>query len=381
MSKLDIQEELYKQYKEQYEQSRKASEEFEKAIPKNEYGIQKLDGKPNPIPRFHSGSFFIDQAAGGGVPRGRIIEIFGPESSGKTTLATHMVAEMQKCGQAAMYIDVEHAFDPEYAANIGVDTAGLTFSQPDTGEDALELCEQAVSSGKYGIIVVDSVAALTPKAEIEGEMGDTHVGLQARLMSQAMRKLRGLTQPNDCTIIFINQIRMKIGVQWGSPETTSGGRALRFYASIRMDIRYTGKVKDGDEVIGNKIRVRMKKNKTAPPFKEAETVISYGIGINRNKEMLDIATQAGVIDQRGSWYSLIRPSKEVAKKWMAIRDGLDPENDDFEPSLDHYDPTEDDLDSTIAQGEASVLRQFEENPGLYKEVMERALEWWRENRW
>lgn len=256
------------------------------------------------IPAISTGSLGLDIALGiGGLPKGRIVEIYGPESSGKTTLTLQVIAECQKLGGTAAFIDAEHALDPMYAGKLGVNVADLIVSQPDTGEQALEVADMLVRSGAIDVLVVDSVAALTPKAEIEGEMGDHHVGLQARLMSQALRKLTGNIKNANCLVIFINQIRMKIGVMFGSPETTTGGNALKFYASVRLDIRRTGSVKDGDEVVGSETRVKVVKNKVAPPFKQAEFQILYGQGINRLGEVVDISVNDGYVEKSGAWYS------------------------------------------------------------------------------
>ncbi len=251
-----------------------------------------------------TGSLGLDIALGiGGVPKGRVVEIYGPESSGKTTLTLHIVAEAQKKGGTCAFVDAEHALDPQYAEKLGVDMDELLVSQPDTGEQALEITDMLVRSGAVDVVVVDSVAALTPKAEIEGDMGDSHVGLQARLMSQALRKLTANIKRSNCIVIFINQIRMKIGVMFGSPETTTGGNALKFYASVRMDIRRIGAIKKGDEVIGNETRVKVVKNKVAPPFKQVEFQILYGEGISREGEIIDLGVKHGLVEKSGAWYS------------------------------------------------------------------------------
>jgi recombination protein RecA len=268
-----------------------------------------------------TGSLGLDIALGiGGLPRGRVVEIYGPESSGKTTLTLQVIAEAQRAGGTAAFVDAEHALDPVYAAKLGVNVQDLLVSQPDTGEQALEITDMLVRSGAVDIVVVDSVAALTPKAEIEGEMGDAHVGLQARLMSQALRKLTGNIKRSNTIVIFINQIRMKIGVMFGNPETTTGGNALKFYASVRLDIRRIGALKNGEEVIGNQTRVKVVKNKVAPPFREAEFEILYGQGISRNGEVIDIGVAQGFVEKSGSWFSYngerIGQGKENARTFL-----------------------------------------------------------------
>ena len=276
--------------------------------------IKKIDG-------ISTGSISLDSALGiGGIPRGRITEIYGPESSGKTTLTLHIVAEAQKLGGYAAFIDAEHAMDPEYAKKLGVDIDNLLISQPDTGEQALDITETLVRSGALDVIVIDSVAALVPKAELDGEMGDTHVGLQARLMSQALRKLTGTVSKSRTAVIFINQIRHKIGVMFGSPETTTGGNALKFYSSVRLDIRRIGQIKEADQVVGNRTRVKVVKNKVAPPFKNTEFDIMYGQGISFCGDLIDLAVQADIVSKMGAWYSYnkekIGQGRENAKRYL-----------------------------------------------------------------
>lgn len=267
--------------------------------------IMKLgDNRTMDIETISTGSLSLDIALGaGGLPMGRIVEIYGPESSGKTTLTLETIAAAQRKGKTCAFIDAEHALDPIYAQKLGVDIEQLLVSQPDTGEQALEICDALARSGAVDLIVVDSVAALTPKAEIEGEMGDSHMGLQARMLSQAMRKLTGNLKQSNCMCIFINQIRMKIGVMFGNPETTTGGNALKFYASVRLDIRRTGAIKEGDEVVGNETRIKVVKNKIAAPFKQAETQILYGQGFNRNGELIDLGVKHKLVEKAGAWYS------------------------------------------------------------------------------
>ena len=285
--------------------------------------IMKL-GADNPAAEIEStstGSLGLDIALGiGGIPKGRVVEIYGPESSGKTTLTLHCIAEEQKKGGVCAFVDAEHALDPLYAKNLGVDLEELLISQPDTGEQALEITETLVRSNAVSMVVIDSVAALTPKSELEGDMGDHQVGAQARLMSQAMRKLTGAISKSKCTVIFINQIRMKIGVMFGSPETTSGGNALKFYSSVRLDIRRIGAIKDRDEIVGNATRVKVVKNKVAPPFKQVEFDIMYGEGISKRGELVDLGVKAGIVEKSGSWYSYgderIGQGRENAKTYL-----------------------------------------------------------------
>ena len=290
------------------------------------------DREQEPVPSISTGSLGLDIALGvGGLPRGRVVEIYGPESSGKTTLTLQVVAEAQKAGGTCAFIDAEHALDPIYAQSLGVDTDALLVSQPDTGEQGLEICDMIVRSGAVDVVVVDSVAALTPKAEIEGDMGDTHVGLQARLMSQALRKMTANIKNSNALVMFTNQIRMKIGVMFGSPETTTGGNALKFYASVRLDIRRIGAVKDRDEVIGNETRVKVVKNKVAPPFRQTEFQILYGKGIYRNGEIIDLGVLEGVVEKSGAWYSYagerIGQGKKNAAAWLdentEVRDAIE----------------------------------------------------------
>lgn len=278
-------------------------------------------GKNMNIETVPTGSISLDIALGlGGVPRGRVIEVYGPESSGKTTVALHMVAEVQKRGGIAGFIDAEHALDPVYAKNIGVDIDNLYISQPDNGEQALEITETMVRSGAVDIVIVDSVAALVPKAEIDGEMGDSHVGLQARLMSQALRKLTAIISKSNCIVIFINQLREKIGVMFGSPETTTGGRALKFYASVRLDVRRIETLKQGGEMLGNRVRIKVVKNKIAPPFKEAEFDIMFGKGISKEGDILDLAAKEDIVEKSGAWYAYngnkIGQGRENAKNFL-----------------------------------------------------------------
>ena len=292
-----------------------------------EGSLMKLGSKDiKQMPSIPTGALSLDLALGiGGIPKGRVVEIYGPESSGKTTLSLHIAAEAQKAGGVAAFIDAEHALDPIYARALGVDIDELLVSQPDTGEQALEIADMLIQSGGLDVIVIDSVAALVPKAEIEGEMGDHHVGLQARLMSQALRKLTGSIGKSGTTLIFINQIREKIGVMWGSPETTSGGRALKFYASVRIDVRRIETLKVGAEQIGNRVRAKLVKNKVAPPFREAEFDIMFGLGISREGSLLDVAVDRGIVNKAGAWFTYddvqLGQGKEKAK--MFLRDNSD----------------------------------------------------------
>jgi recombination protein RecA len=281
------------------------------------------------VPAISTGSISLDVALGvGGVPRGRVVEVYGPESSGKTTLALHIIAEAQKAGGIAAFVDAEHAMDPKYAKALGVDTDDLLVSQPDTGEQALEITETLVRSGALDVIVIDSVAALVPRAEIEGEMGDAQMGLQARLMSQALRKLTGAISKSKTCVVFINQIREKIGVMFGNPETTTGGRALKFYSSVRIDIRRIGAIKDGTDIIGNRTKAKVVKNKIAPPFKDAEFDIMYGKGISKAGDLLDLGVELGIIEKSGTWYSYgedrIGQGRENVKRFLE-----EPENKDI----------------------------------------------------
>lgn len=298
-----------------------ALSQIERAFGKG--SIMKMNGEHNPmsVEAISTGSLGLDIGLGiGGVPRGRIVEIYGPESSGKTTLALHIMAEAQKAGGTCAFVDAEHALDPGYAKKLGVNIDELLISQPDAGEQALEIADTLVRSGAIDVLVIDSVAALVPRAELEGEMGDTHVGLQARLMSQALRKITGSISKSRCTVIFINQIRMKIGVMFGSPETTAGGNALKFYSSIRLDIRRIGAIKDREEVVGNQTRVKVVKNKMAPPFRQIEFDIMYGKGISKTGELLDLGVAANLVEKSGAWYSYdgqrIGQGRENSKTFM-----------------------------------------------------------------
>ena len=312
------------------------------------------------MPSISTGSLGLDIALGiGGLPKGRVIEIYGPESSGKTTLTLQVVAECQKAGGTAAFVDAEHALDPSYAEKLGVNVEDLLVSQPDTGEQALEVTDMLVRSGAVDVIVVDSVAALTPKAEIEGEMGDHHVGLQARLMSQALRKITGNIKRSNCMVIFINQIRMKIGVMFGNPETTTGGNALKFYSSVRLDIRRIGAVKNGDEVVGNETRVKIVKNKVAPPFRQTEFQIMYGQGIYHMGEVIDLGVKQGLIDKAGAWYSYngdrIGQGKANAAKYL-------------EENKDIADAIESKIRSELLVGDGTKLDENAKKPEL--EVVE-----------
>ncbi len=319
-----------------------AKEEKQKALERTLNQIEKEFGKGSimklgeaeamDVEAISTGALSLDAALGvGGIPKGRIVEVFGPESSGKTTVALHMIASMQEEEGVAAFIDAENALDPNYAKSIGIDVNDLLVSQPNTGEEALEICESLARSGAIDLIVIDSVAALVPQAEIEGEMGDAHVGLQARLMSQAMRKLSGVLSETKCTCVFINQIRMKVGVRFGNPETTPGGRALKFYSSVRLDIRRRQTIKDGEEYQGNKTKAKVVKNKVAPPFKTAEFDIMYGTGISQTGCILDMAEEYGIIERGGAWYSY---------------------GDDI----------------TLGQGRANAKEYLEDNPELMKEI-------------
>ena len=284
--------------------------------------IRRLgDTKTIDVELISSGSLSLDLALGGGYPKGRIIEIYGPESSGKTTLTLHAIAEIQKQGGTAAFIDAEHALDPSYARKVGVDTDNLLVSQPDNGEQALEIAETLVRSNAVDLVVIDSVAALVPQAEIDGEMGDSHMGLQARLMSQALRKLTGIINKSKTTVIFINQIRMKIGVMFGNPETTTGGNALKFYSSVRIDIRRTGQIKSGEDIIGNRTKVKIVKNKIAPPFRSAEFDIMYNEGISKTGDVLDLAVQHGIVGKSGAWFDYndakIGQGREATKEYLS----------------------------------------------------------------
>ena len=302
-----------------------------------------------------SGSLSLDLALGvGGVPKGRIVEVYGPESSGKTTVALHMVAEVQKRGGIAGYVDAEHAMDPTYAKALGVDIDNLYISQPDDGEQALEIAETMVRSGAIDIVIVDSVAALVPRAEIEGEMGDSHMGLQARLMSQALRKLTGITNKSNCTVVFINQLREKIGITFGNPETTTGGRALKFYSSIRMEIRKSDVLKQGTEIVGNRTKVKIAKNKVAPPFKTAEFDIIYGKGISKEGDILDLAAEVDIVNKSGAWYAYketrIGQGRENAKQFLRENPDVCQEIENL--VREHYDlPV---LDEAVVVGDTDI---------------------------
>ncbi|MBS6610000.1 MAG: recombinase RecA [Peptoniphilus harei] len=299
-----------------------------------------------------TGSLALDIALGiGGIPKGRIIEIYGPESSGKTTLALHMLAEAQKMGGTGAFVDAEHALDPGYAKNLGVDIENLIISQPDTGEQALEITEALVRSNAVELVVIDSVAALVPKAEIDGEMGATQIGLQARLMSQALRKLTGAINKSKCTVVFINQLREKVGVMFGNPETTTGGRALKFYSSVRLDIRRSENIKKGDEIVGNRVRVKVVKNKIAPPFRQAEFDVMYGKGISKTGNILDVAAEADIVKKAGAWYSYeeerLGQGRENAKDYLEEHQEL---LDEIEHKVRvHYNLLDDENDETASE--------------------------------
>ena len=304
-----------------------------------------------------TGSLKLDNALGiGGLPRGRVVEVYGPESSGKTTLALEVIAQCQKNGGTAAFVDAEHALDPRYAEALGVNVDDLLVSQPDTGDQALEITDMLVRSGAVDVLVVDSVAALTPKAEIEGDMGDSHMGLQARLMSQALRKMTGNIKNSNTLVIFINQIRMKIGVMFGNPETTTGGNALKFYASVRLDVRRIGAIKKGDEVIGNETRIKVIKNKVAPPFKQCETRIMYGEGFDRESEVIDMAVEAGVVDKAGAWYSYngdrIGQGKENVRNYL--KDNPDVAFDIYQALQPNDEAPDVTPDVNVEQGESDL---------------------------
>jgi len=323
-------------------------------------GDQELEN----IETIPSGSLALDVALGiGGYPRGRVVEIYGPESSGKTTVALHAIAEAQKTGGQAAFIDAEHALDPNYARALGVDTDELLLSQPDTGEQALEIAEALVRSGAVDIVVVDSVAALVPKAEIEGEMGDSHVGLQARLMSQALRKLSGAINKSKTTAVFINQIREKVGVMFGNPETTPGGRALKFYSSVRLEVRRAESLKQGNEIIGNRSRIKVVKNKVAPPFRQAEVDIMYGQGISKEGEILDIGAELDIVDKSGAWYSYngdrLGQGRENGKIFLKENPHI---MDEIHQAIrDHYELDEKSESEEKAESEEAEQQSFENN--------------------